>query len=90
VYRGAGTGLIGLGVVMGVIGAILKYAVSVDTTGFNINTIGLILLIAGIALFVIGVVVLALGSSRRSYSREDIHQTPTGQSRVEETRDDLA
>jgi hypothetical protein len=31
-----------------VVGAILKFAVSVTTTGFNIQTIGLILILAGI------------------------------------------
>jgi hypothetical protein len=74
-------------VVLGVIGAILKYAVNVSTTGFNINTVGLILLIAGIVVFVIAAAVLAMGSSRRSTVREDIRETPTGASRIEE-RDD--
>lgn len=89
-YRGAGSGLIGLGVVLGVVGAILKYAVSVETEGFNINTMGLILMIAGIVVFAVGAIVLALGGRpRRTSVREDIQQTPTGTTRVEETRDDL-
>jgi hypothetical protein len=87
--RVAGTGLVGLGVVLGVVGAILKYAVSVDTSGFNINTIGVILLIAGILVFVIGVIALAMGSRSHSVVREDVQTTPTGSARVEERRDDL-
>ena len=88
-YRGAGTGLIGGGVVLAVIGAILKYAISVDTSGFNINTIGVILLIAGIALFVIGVIVIAAGGRRHTVVEEDVRETPSGASRVEERRDVL-
>jgi hypothetical protein len=62
----------------------------VDTSGFNINTIGIILLVAGIIAFVIGVAVLAMGGRRTTSVREDIQQTPSGSSRVEERRDDLA
>jgi len=86
-YRTAGTGLMALGVILGVVGAILKYAVNVSTTGFNINTVGVILLIAGIVLFVVAAIVLAMGSSRRSTVRQDVQATPTGRSMVEE-RDD--
>jgi predicted MFS family arabinose efflux permease len=39
---------IGTSIVLIAIGAILKYAVSVDTDGFNLNTVGLILMIVGI------------------------------------------
>lgn len=86
--RAAGTGLVGFGVVVAVIGAILKYAVSVSaTSGFSINTAGLILLIAGIVIFLIGVLALALGGRRRTTIREDVRATPQGQSRVQE-RDD--
>ncbi len=37
-YRGTGTGLIGLGVVLVVVGAILDYAVTATTSGLSINT----------------------------------------------------
>ncbi len=36
--RAAGTGLMAFGLVLVVLGAILDFAVSVTTTGFNINT----------------------------------------------------
>jgi hypothetical protein len=39
-----------------VVGAILRFAVSVTTTGFNLHTIGLILLIVGIVGVVLSVV----------------------------------
>ena len=38
---------IGTSLVLIAVGAILDFAVSVHTTGFNINTIGLILMIVG-------------------------------------------
>jgi hypothetical protein len=39
---------IGVGLILIAAGAIMAWAVSVDTTGFNINTIGYILLVVGI------------------------------------------
>jgi len=86
-YRGAGTGLMALSVVMAVVGAILTYAVSVTTNGFSIHTVGLILLITGIVLFVVSAIVLAVGGNRRTSIREDIRQGPTGAERIEERRD---
>lgn len=87
--RTAGTGLIGGGAVIAVVGAILKYAVTVTNShGFNVNTAGLILLIAGIVLFALGIIVVAAGARRRTTIREDVRATPGGQHRVEQ-RDDL-
>ncbi len=40
---------IGASIVMIAVGAILRFAVTVTATGFNLHTIGLILMIAGIA-----------------------------------------
>ena len=86
--RTAGTGLIGSGVVIAVIGAILKYAVTLTNTGgFNLNTAGLILLIAGIVLFALGVTVIALGGRRRVTIREDVRSTGQGQERVQQRSD---
>jgi predicted membrane channel-forming protein YqfA (hemolysin III family) len=39
---------IGASIFLLVIGAILTFAVSVDTEGFNLNTVGVILMIAGV------------------------------------------
>src|SRR5437588_1514299 len=88
--RGAGTGLMVLGVVLVVVGAILGFAVTVETTGFNINTIGTILLITGIVSFVTGIGVFFASSSRRTSIREDVRNTPSGRERIYEERDNLA
>lgn len=86
----AGTGLLGLGVVLAAVGAILDFAVSVQTTGFNINEIGLIILIIGIVTFVIAVALLALGSrNNKSTVREDVRNVPGGQTRITEREDRL-
>ena len=88
--RGAGTGLIGFGIVSVIVGAILDYAVTVTTSGFNINTVGLILLIAGIVSVLIGMVVFIAGSSHRTSIHEDVRNTPSGTQRTYEERGDLA
>lgn len=87
--RGTGTGLIGLGVVMAVIGAILKYAVTVTTTGFNVNTGGVILLVVGICSVVIGGAMFALGANRRTTTRESVQVTPGGSERLVEHHDSM-
>jgi len=88
--RSAGTGMMVFGLVLIVLGAILKYAVTVTTSGFNINTIGVILLIVGIVSFIAGLVVIFTAGSRRSYIQEDVRNVPGGQQRVIEERDNLA
>ena len=56
--RGTGTGLIAFGVVLGVVGAVMAFAVTVTTSGFNINTAGWILLVVGIIVLLIGIAIL--------------------------------
>jgi uncharacterized membrane protein YgdD (TMEM256/DUF423 family) len=77
----------GLAVVLVVIGAIMRFAVSVHTSGFNIHKIGDILLLVGIILFIVSILVLVLGARRRVTTRTDVRATPTGEERVQE-RDD--
>jgi hypothetical protein len=79
--------LIGLAIVVVVIGAILNYAVTVTTTGFNVNSIGVILLVVGICAVVIGGATFALGANRRSTTRESVQNTPGGSERVVEQHD---
>jgi membrane-bound ClpP family serine protease len=86
-YRGAGTGLIGLGIVMVVVGAILDYAVTATTSGLSINTVGVILLIVGICCVLIGGIVFGVGSFRQTTTREQVHVSPEGQERVFQQRD---
>ena len=85
--RTSGIGLTGFGVVLVVIGAILRFAVTVHTSGFNIHKIGDILLLVGIVLVIISVAIIALGSRTRTTTRTDVRATPDGQQRVEQ-RDD--
>ena len=80
--RGTGTGLIGLGIVLVVVGAILKFAVTVTTTGFNINAVGVILLVVGIVSVLIGGTIFAMGANRHTTTRESVHNTPSGSERV--------
>lgn len=85
--RGTGTGLIVFGVILGVVGAIMAFAITVDTHGFNINTAGWILLVVGVVVLLIGIAIFVTGSRRSSTTVETVQSTPTGQERVEERRD---
>ena len=72
---------------MGVVGAIMAFAVTVHTRGFSINTAGWILLIVGIIVLGIGIAIFMTGSRRSSTTVQNVQNTPTGQERVEERRD---
>ena len=85
--RGAGTGLLALGIVLVVVGASMRYAVTATTHGFNIHQAGIILLLVGIGVVVLSGLVLALGGRRRSTTQTDVRETPSGQQRTEQ-RDD--
>ena len=86
--RGTGTGLIGFGIVLMVVGAIMRFALKVHPTGLNVHTAGVIILIAGAVIFLLGLfAVLYAGRDRTTTVREDIHTTPTGQERIEERQD---
>jgi hypothetical protein len=56
---------LGTSVFLIVVGAILRFAVSVTTKGFNLHTVGLILLLAGIVGLVIWGFWMAAYSDRR-------------------------
>jgi hypothetical protein len=79
----------GGGIVLILVGAILEFAVSVNTEqhGFNIHTVGLIFLAVGIAAFVAGLIVVLTGGRHRSTMREDVHTTPHGRERTQEQED---
>ena len=90
-YKSTGTGLIGLGIVLVVIGAILNYAVTATTSGLNINTVGVILLAVGIGTFLVGAIVFGVGSFRQTTVRENVRMTPDGgHERVLQQHDNLA
>ena len=79
--------MMSFGIVLVVVGAIMRFAVTVHTSGFNIHKAGDILLLVGILLLVLSVLFLVMGSRRRSTTRTDIRETPAGQQRTEQ-RDD--
>jgi uncharacterized transporter YbjL len=85
--RGTGSGLLVFGIVLGVVGAIMRFAVRVHTTGFNIHTAGVILLIVGIGCAVVGLVLLAMSGRSRSITQESVQATPSGQVRTQERSD---
>jgi Domain of unknown function (DUF6458) len=76
-----------LGIVLVVIGAIMRYAVTATATGFSIHQAGVIFLLVGIAVFVMSVLIIALGGRSRTTTRTDIQQTPAGQARIEQRSD---
>ena len=80
----------GFGVVLVVVGAILEFAVTASAKGFNVHTVGVILLVVGIVSFVVGLALMITGGSRRSITREDVRNTPSGQERTVEQKDTLA
>jgi hypothetical protein len=89
--RNTGAGLVGFGIVLVIIGAILDYAVTAQASGFNVNTVGVILLIVGIVAFLLGLVFMISGGSRRTTITQDVRNTPDGgQQRVMDQRDSLA
>jgi hypothetical protein len=59
------------------VGAILRFAVSVSTHGFNLHTIGVILMIVGGVGFLISLVSIAMAGDRRPQTvpRSDVPPT---------------
>jgi len=85
--KGTGMGLLVFGIVLGVIGAIMRFAVKVHTTGFNVHMAGVIFLIVGIGCAVIGLVLLIMSGRSRSITQESIQQTPGGRVVTEDHKD---
>nr|NLD40042.1 hypothetical protein [Actinomycetales bacterium] len=71
-----------LGIVLAVVGAILRFAVADAIEGVDLAMIGLILMAAGALAFLIGLVRMAMGSSARTSTVvQDGHGTRTVESR---------
>jgi hypothetical protein len=79
-----GTGVLVLGVILGVIGAVMYWAVNVTTSGFNVNTAGLILFWVGVVVAIVGLILALTGSSSSSTRREDVTYGPSGETRYED------
>jgi len=75
------------GFVLVVVGAIMRFAVSVHTSGFNIHKAGDILLLVGIILVAVSLFIMVMGAKSRTVTRTDVRETPAGQQRTEQ-RDD--
>ena len=78
----------GLAVVLVVIGAVMRFAVTVSASGFNIHKVGDIFLVVGILLAILSAALLVMGSRRRVTTRTDIRGLPDGgEQRVQERED---
>ena len=86
--RSTGTGFLAFGLVLIVVGAILRFAINADPDGFDLEQAGLIAIWVGVAALAIGALLVALGGRSRTTVRENTVQTPTGTERVQE-RDDF-
>lgn len=69
---------------MAVVGAIMRFAVHVHTTGFNIHMAGVILLVVGFVLIAAGPIAMVLGGRSKTMTQESIQTTPSGQVRTSE------
>jgi hypothetical protein len=77
----------GLAVVLIVVGAIMRFAVTVTTSGFNVHKVGDILFVVGIILAILSIALIVMSMRRRVVTRTDIQGTPGGQQRVHERQD---
>ena len=64
--RTSGLALLVFGIAVGVLGAIMRFAVETTATGFDSEQAGIIMLIAGIVLALVALIWLIVGSKRRS------------------------
>jgi H+/Cl- antiporter ClcA len=69
--RTTGTSILVFGIVLGVIGAVMYWAVTASTDGFDINTAGLILFWVGVGTALIGLVLTLMGSRSTTVRRQD-------------------
>jgi len=69
--RTTGTSVLVFGIVIGVVGAIMYWAVSAKTDGFDINAAGLILFWVGVVTALIGLVLTFMGNRSTTVRRSD-------------------
>jgi uncharacterized membrane protein YidH (DUF202 family) len=86
--RTTGTGFIAFGLVLVVVGAVLRFAMTASTDGFDTEAVGMIAIIAGVVAALIGLLLFFMGSKHTSTMRENVVQTPGGSERIQE-RDDF-
>ena len=54
------------------VGAVLRFAVNVSTSGFNIHTVGVILMIVGAVGFILSLLWMTMWADRRNRVRERV------------------
>ena len=86
--RTTGTGFIAFGLVLIVVGAVLRFAMTATADGFDTQAVGMIALVAGVIAALIGLLLFFVGGKRTSTLRENVVQTPGGTERIQE-RDDF-
>src|SRR5260370_1315324 len=62
--RNSGVGWTSFGIVLVVVGAILRLATSVHSSGFNVHKVGDVLLLAGILVIILGLIIVRMGAAR--------------------------
>jgi len=82
--RTTGTGLIGGGIAAVIVGAIMRYAVTVRPTGFDVHAAGVIILVAGIVAIAAGLIVFLVGGRSTSTMRERDVRFPGGEEHVQQ------
>jgi uncharacterized membrane protein len=59
------------------VGAVLRFAVTVSTSGINLHTVGVILMIVGVVGFIISLFWMAMAADRRNtVTRADVPPGP--------------
>jgi hypothetical protein len=86
--RTTGTGFIAFGLVLIVVGAVLRFAMTASADALDFQAVGMIALVAGVIAALIGLLLFFTGSKRSSTLRENVVQTPGGTERIQE-RDDF-
>jgi hypothetical protein len=69
--RTAGTSILVFGIVLGVVGAIMSWAITAKADGFDINAAGLILFWVGVVTAVIGLVLTFMGNRSTTVRRTE-------------------
>jgi heme/copper-type cytochrome/quinol oxidase subunit 1 len=69
--RTTGTSILVFGIVLGVVGAIMYWAVSASPDGFDVNAAGLILFWVGVVTALIGLLLTFMGTRSTTVRRSD-------------------
>lgn len=85
--KSSGATFVGLGIVLIIAGAIMRYAVTARTQGFDIHMAGVIALVVGLLSLVLGLVMMLWPSRRRTVTSDRSIETPQGHQRIQESED---